>query len=102
MTKLTFVREHKSGVLLEISVVPKASRNQIVGVHDGRLKLQVTAPPSDGAANRAVCQLIAKVAGIPKSRVTVIAGESNRRKTVLLVGVEIDTVYHVLEAQITD
>lgn len=51
-------------------------------MHDGRLKVAVTAPPVDGEANAAVIELLAKELGIPRRQIEVIAGASSRRKTV--------------------
>ena len=61
-------------------------------MHDGRLKIAVTAPPVDGAANAAVIELLAKALGIPARQVEVIAGASSRRKTVRISGVSRELV----------
>jgi uncharacterized protein (TIGR00251 family) len=55
-------------------------------VHDGRLKLAVTAPPVDGEANAAVVELLARELGVPRAAVEVVAGATSRRKTVRVVG----------------
>ena len=72
---------------MEILVQPRASRTRAVGEHDGRLKIQVAAPPVDGAANEELVSFLAESLGIPKRDVTIVAGETGRRKTVLLRGV---------------
>jgi len=64
-----------------------ASRSRVVGVHDGRMKVQLAAPPVDGAANEALCAYLAERFGLPKSAVSMLAGLSSRRKRVLLKGV---------------
>lgn len=79
-------------VYLEILVVPRASRNAIVGIHEDRLKLQITAPPVDGAANKAITKLLTKALGIGKSACTITAGETGRRKTIRIDGVCEETV----------
>jgi uncharacterized protein len=66
---------------LDILVQPRASRAKIGPMHDGRLKIAVTAPPVDGEANAAVIELIARRLGIARGDVEVIAGASSRRKT---------------------
>ena len=74
-------------MLLEILVQPRASRAKIGPMHDGRLKVAVTAPPVDGEANAAVIELLAKELGIAKRAIAIVAGESGRRKTVRIEGV---------------
>jgi uncharacterized protein (TIGR00251 family) len=69
-------------ITLDILVQPRASRAKIGPMHDGRLKIAVTAPPVDGEANAAVIDLIARRLGIARGDVEVIAGASSRRKTV--------------------
>jgi uncharacterized protein (TIGR00251 family) len=69
-------------ITIDILVQPRASRAKIGPMHDGRLKIAVTAPPVDGEANAAVIDLIARRLGIARGDVEVIAGASSRRKTV--------------------
>lgn len=69
-------------VIIDVIVQPKASRDEIVGVQKGRLKIRVTAPPVEGAANRGCIELIARYLGIPKSSVSIISGASGRNKRI--------------------
>lgn len=73
-------------VTVDILVQPRASRAKIGPVHDGRIKVSVTAPPVDGEANAAVIELFAKQLGVPKSAIEVIAGASSRRKRLRVTG----------------
>jgi uncharacterized protein (TIGR00251 family) len=75
-------------VELDVRVVPRAAREQIAGMRDGRLLVRVTAPPLDGRANAAVCALLAKAAGVPKGAVSVVRGEAARDKRVRIDGDE--------------
>ena len=70
-----------TAITLEILVQPRASRAKIGPMHDGRLKISVTAPPVDGEANAAVIALLAQRLGIARGDIEVIAGASSRRKT---------------------
>ena len=72
---------------IEVRLQPRASREELVGIRDGVLHARVTAPPLDGQANRALCRLIAKRAGVAPSRVDVIRGERARTKLVRVAGV---------------
>jgi uncharacterized protein (TIGR00251 family) len=81
------LKEHDGSVTFDVLVQPRASRAKLGPVHDGRLKVAVTAPPVDGEANAAVIELLAKALGVAKGAVEVIAGTSSRRKTVRIAGV---------------
>jgi uncharacterized protein (TIGR00251 family) len=59
----------------------------MLGLHDGLLKIALTAPPVDGAANKALVEFVAKTLGVPKGRVTLVSGETSRRKTLEVVGI---------------
>lgn len=68
-------------ITVDILVQPRASRARIGPMHDGRLKIAVTAPPVDGEANAAVIELLARGLGIARGDIAVIAGAGSRRKT---------------------
>ncbi|KAI93592.1 hypothetical protein T281_15755 [Rhodomicrobium udaipurense JA643] len=78
------------GVLLHVRLTPKASSARVAGVEafDGKpvLKAYVTTPPEDGKANAALVVLIAGWLGVPKSSVSMAAGQKSRLKTVAVAG----------------
>jgi uncharacterized protein (TIGR00251 family) len=80
------VRQDDEAITFDVQVVPRASREQLGPVHGDRLKVQLTAPPVDGAANQALIALIAKQLGRPRSDVTIIRGETGRKKTLRVRG----------------
>lgn len=80
------ITERDGGVTFEVRVAPRASRSQVLGVHDGALKVALTAPPVDGAANAALVKLLAKALGVPKGAVALLAGERSRDKTLRVDG----------------
>lgn len=80
-------------VHVNVLVVPRASRSRIMGVHDDRLKIQITAPPVEGQANEALRRLLSKLLDIPRAQIEVVGGASGRRKTVRLARV---AAHHVL------
>ncbi len=82
------VRPDGDGWKFDVLVQPRASRARIGPVQGDRLKVAVTSPPVDGAANKAVVELVAKSLGIPKRDVEVAAGHTGRRKTLRVVGVD--------------
>jgi uncharacterized protein YggU (UPF0235/DUF167 family) len=72
---------------LTVRATPKAGRNEIAGRRaDGALLVRVTAAPEDGRANAAVCALVAKALGVPKSAVRVVRGETSRDKILEVAG----------------
>ena len=68
-------------------VQPRASKSELAGLHDGVLKVRLTAPPVEGAANDALVRLIAEALGVPRRQVSVVAGSSGRRKILQVEGV---------------
>ena len=72
---------------LSVRLQPRARRDEIVGERGGAVVIRVTAPPVDGKANEALCRLIAKAAGVPPSRVSVVRGHTARDKVVRVEGV---------------
>ena len=65
---------------------PRASRNALAGLHDGALRVRLTAPPVEGAANEALVRFIAESLGLPRRQVTVVLGTSGRRKILEIEG----------------
>jgi uncharacterized protein (TIGR00251 family) len=85
MSYLT-VQENRQ-TILALYVQPKSSRTRITGLHDGSLKLAITAPPVEGKANAQVTTFIAKLFKIPKSAVTLLSGHQGRHKRVAVTGI---------------
>ncbi len=76
--------EKDGGVVFAVFVQPKASRNQVAGLHGDALKIRLTAPPVEGAANKACTQFLAKTLGVPKSAVEIVSGHASRNKKILI------------------
>ncbi len=81
------VRERDGGVVFDVRVVPRASRDAIEGEHAGALKIKLTAPPVEHRANDALRRLLADRLNVPTSAVRILAGEKNRTKRVAIAGV---------------
>jgi uncharacterized protein len=82
------VTQTPEGVIFNIHVQPRASRCEICPPKEGELRLRLTSPPVEDAANKQCVELIAKALGIAKSRVSIKAGAKSRHKTVKVEGVE--------------
>jgi uncharacterized protein len=78
--------KEESGITIEIQVQPKASRDEIVGVQNGRVKVRIAAAPQDGKANERLREIIAEALGVSKSSVRIIRGETSRLKTIRVLG----------------
>lgn len=81
-----YLRAQAGGVLLAVKLQPRASTNEIGLALGDELKIKVTAPPVDAAANEALLRLLAETLGCARSRVELIRGHSSRHKTILLHG----------------
>ena len=86
------IEEAPGCVRFDVRVAPRASRDAIVGVHDGALKVALTAPPVEGEANAALVALLAKKLGVAKRDVVLLRGETSRAKRVEVRGVSADAV----------
>jgi uncharacterized protein (TIGR00251 family) len=77
----TYLRLEKTGaVIVDIHVIPNASRTQADGEHDGALRVRLHAPPVDGKANLALAAWLANALGIAKRDVELIRGQTSKRK----------------------
>lgn len=93
-----FLQETADGSVISLLVQPRASKNQVVGVQGDALKVKLTSPPVDGAANRCCCEYLAGLFSVAKSRVGLVNGEKSRKKKVLLRGVTLQQAADVISA----
>ena len=82
MSGVSWYLRDGADVVLRVLVQPRASREAFAGVVGDRLKVSLTAPPVEGAANAALCAFLAKQFGVPKRRIQLESGETGRRKRV--------------------
>ena len=75
------------GVLIDVRVIPRASRSTIAGTRDGALLVRLAAPPVEGAANAELIEVIAKALDVPKRSVTLVSGERSKHKRVKVTGI---------------
>ncbi len=83
-------------LLLRLLVQPRASSNALAGLQGDQLKLRLTTPPVDGKANKAVIALLAKICHLPKSAFTLKSGHQSRSKTLLVSGIDLQSLHHIL------
>jgi hypothetical protein len=92
------ITENADGVTFSIHVQPRASRNEICGVQGEAIRLRLTSPPVEGEANRLCIEFLAKRLGVPRSSVSIIAGEKSRHKTIRVSGCDAAAVLTLLES----
>lgn len=90
------IRAVKGGVVIELKVVPGASRSRVVGLLGSALKVQVAAPPEKGKANGAVVKLIAKTLGVGEKAVQIVKGDTSPNKRIRVAGVTPDAAAKAL------
>jgi uncharacterized protein (TIGR00251 family) len=78
--------ERPSGARLSIHVIPRAPRDGLDGIRDGRLRLRLTSPPVDNAANEAAVRLLARSLDVARSTIRIVAGHTSRHKVVEIAG----------------
>ncbi|MDO8683876.1 MAG: DUF167 domain-containing protein [Armatimonadota bacterium] len=88
-----------SDAILKIRLTPRGSKNEILGWEGDTLRVKVTAPPVEGAANKACVDFIAERLGIKRGQVSIVAGDKSREKTLRITGMSEDEVRSVLSQQ---
>jgi uncharacterized protein len=91
--------EKDGTVSFRVCVVPRSSKSEIVGEHYRSLKVKLTAPPVDGAANAELIKLLAKQFGVPKSDVEIVGGASSKTKRVCVAGAAPDRLAALLQGK---
>ena len=81
---MLFIKENTYGVKFRVFVQPRSSRNMIAGLHGDALKIKLTAPPVDNAANKMCIGFLAKSLQVSKSSIDIISGHTSRTKMILL------------------
>ena len=96
------LQQSGADVLLPVAVQPRASRNAVAGIHGNALKLLLTAPPVEGAANAACLHFLADLLGISRARLSVIKGMKARQKLIRIADMSVDTLLTQLKDVLPD
>lgn len=86
MPSASFLKETAGGTLLSVKLQPRASKNEIGEPLGDELKIKVTAPPVDAAANQALVEFLADKLDCSRGKVELLRGQTSRHKTILLHG----------------
>ncbi len=81
---MSWIQETPGGVILKVLVQPKGSRNEIIGLQDDKLKVKLTAPPVEGAANKLCVDFLAKSLKVRKSDVEILSGYKGKSKRLIV------------------
>jgi uncharacterized protein (TIGR00251 family) len=77
---------------IKVRVLPRSSRNQIIGKEGDLFKVKLTSPPVEGKANKALIEFLAEKLGIPKANVVIKSGKSSKLKSILIYGLTLEEI----------
>lgn len=99
---MSFYTQQGECLLLHCLVQPKASRDEMTGIQDTRLKIRITAPPVDGKANAQLIRYLSDTLHIPRSRIELVNGETGKRKTLKISGmIELPAVLQPFDMELS-
>lgn len=84
------------GCILNVWVQPRASKNELVGLHGACLKVKLAAPPVENKANEELVHYLRELLQVPAANVQIIAGKKSRKKTILIKGLELEELEQCL------
>jgi uncharacterized protein (TIGR00251 family) len=88
--------EKDNALIFSVRVAPRASKSEIVGEHDGALKVRIASPPVDGAANAELIKLLAKTFNVSKSEVEIVGGQTSKNKQIKISNVKSEKLPEIL------
>lgn len=81
---MLFIKKNAKGIIFKVFVQPRSSKNMIAGIYGDAIKIKLTAPPVNGAANRMCIKYLANILKIPQSKIEIISGHTSRTKHLLV------------------
>lgn len=94
--RLIQYKESDGQISFRVRVVPRASRTQVAGEHDGALRVRIAAPPAEGAANEELVRTLAKELNVPARAVEITSGHASKLKQVRVSGVGLKALENLL------
>ncbi len=89
--------EKDGNLTFNVRVVPRASKSEIVGEHDGALKIRIAAPPVEGAANEELIKILSKRFGVAKSQLEIVGGQTSKQKQVRVSGINRENLLNLIQ-----
>jgi uncharacterized protein (TIGR00251 family) len=93
------ITEHAKGCVISLTVMPRVSANRIEIDANGVIRVKLTAPPVDGAANTSLLKFLATILDVPRSNLTILAGAQSRQKRILAEGILEDVAWRAVSAE---
>jgi uncharacterized protein (TIGR00251 family) len=93
------ISENNGSVTFDVRVIPRSSKSEIIGDHNGALKVKLNSPPVDGAANDELVRLLSKELGLSRSAIEIVSGQTARSKRIRVAGTNAATIIGVLKAK---
>lgn len=90
--------QSRDGITFNVKVIPRAARNEIVGVEGDAVKVRLNAPPVEGRANEALVKFFAQELGVARAQVEILRGDTSRHKVVRVRGVALAKIKELLKA----
>ena len=91
--------EKDGNLTFNVRVMPRASKSEIVGEHDGTLKVRISSPPVDGAANAELVKLLSKTFGVSKSKIQILNGQTSKTKQICVSNITGKNLTDILQGK---
>ncbi len=90
-------KEQDGAVIFKVLVQPRASRNELVGIHGDCVKIRITSPPVENQANKKVCEFLSKLMGVGRRQVEIVEGQKSKIKKVRITGCTLEEIKNKLD-----
>jgi uncharacterized protein len=91
------IRAIDGGIEIRLHIQPRARKSGIVGIHNKALKVKISAPPVDDAANRAIIDYFSGLLGLPKSNIKIASGLKSKEKALQIKGISLQIFFEMIE-----
>ncbi|MGI8668341.1 MAG: DUF167 domain-containing protein [Aridibacter sp.] len=91
--------ENQDSIIFNVRVIPRSSKSEIVGEHDGDLKVKLSSPPVDGRTNKELIKILAKELKVAISDIEIISGETSKSKRIQIRTSNKQNIYAILQAK---
>ncbi len=81
---MNWLEETDNGIIIKLHIIPNAKKNEIIGKYNNLLKIKISSPPVDGAANKEIKRFLSKTFNISKSKIEILKGEKSKDKKIFI------------------
>ena len=93
---MSWYKQNKNNLTINIYVVPRSSRSEIVGIYNNYLKIKLKSPPVDNAANEELVRVLADTLKIPKKNIEILRGKNQKKKIVYVKKADLNYILQKL------